>query len=519
MTVTITKLPPYPSAQARRQLPASQLVSLNAIIASTLAQVITLPPAKRDTESSQLYVRSYARDASFQTLQSLIWGFGETSRISKDEELIRRNTLKLAEKVAPSLDLQTLLDLTIGYSTIKGYKHRLKEVLTGASEAGKSIHSAIEKDLVPSLTLMLSPQSQNQGLYALRKTAHCILSFLRASPPSFVRHFAHSKHFVLALARAYDTSLTSIATSYGGVSVLRNAMDRAPDAQVDDWERIWVDTKVALVDAFHVLFDRLLEDLSSAKGSALGLAAERTFDIIFGLLELSNTGPSSATSTPLTPFLNRPLLADYQQSYSLSRTLASALKHAEEKDARLDVLESALGAFDAGSGPDDKEPGALKIVLRSYGVQQGIDNLGTQRKHHQPPSETTNNPPPVVNSALSRGKGKAKAPAVAEDPELDNKVVQILDILPDTDPGYIRLLLGNSRYKGDPEQVLGALLEGRAPTEEELVKELEQQENNSQDVGGARGYDISQRRNVFDDQEFHPAHVTTGKKNIEYVSL
>ncbi len=337
----------------------------------------------------------------------------------------------------------------------------------------------------------MSPQSQTQGLYALRKSAHCILSFLRVSPPSFVRHFAHSKSFVLALARTYDASLTSIAVSYGGLNVLRNTIDRGSDTEVDDWERIWVDTKVALVDAFHVLLSQLLEDLSSANGPALGFEAERTFDIIFGLLEQSSSGSSSDTSIPLIPFLNRPLLADYQQSYSLSRTLASALKHSKEKDARLDILESSLAAFDSDSGPGAKEPGALKIVLRSYGIQQGIDNLGTQRKRRHSPPRSSNSPlpkVPTVDPTPSRDKGKAKAPASAEDPELDNKVVQILDVLPDSDPEYIRLLLGSDRYKGDPEQVLGALLEGRAPTEEELVKELGHHENSGQGAVGASYY-------------------------------
>ncbi|KAF9450591.1 hypothetical protein P691DRAFT_725651 [Macrolepiota fuliginosa MF-IS2] len=520
--MTIARLAPYPPTQARRQLPPSQLASLNAIVASTLAQTIVLPTGKRDTDSSRIYVQSYSLDASFQVLQALIWGSqdGSGPRISRDEESIRKYTLQLAEKIAPSLDLQTLLDLAIGYSMTKGSKQRLKAVLTAAADGGRTIHDAVEKDLVPALTSLLDPQSpssQTQGLYALRKTAHCITSFLRASPPSFVRHFSHSKHFVVALAHAYDTSLASIATSYGGTNLLRNTINRTSGTEVDDWERIWVYTKVALVDAFHVILSQLLEDMSSAKGRALGAEAERTFDTIFALLELpgSSSGSLSANAVPLTPFLNRPLLADYQHSYSLSRTLASVLKQAEEKDARLDILESALAAFDSSDNTGDKEPGALKIVLRSYGIQQGIDNLGTRSKQGQPPLEVNSRPPPpIIDSNSSKGKGKAKASVPVEDPELDIKVTQILDVLPDFSPEHIRLLLGSERYKGDVEQVLGALLEGRAPGEEELGKELEQGVI-SQPVPVAGSYDISQRRNVFDDQDMDLSQVKAGKKDIE----
>ncbi|KAJ3572834.1 hypothetical protein NP233_g2826 [Leucocoprinus birnbaumii] len=496
--MTIARLSPYPPLQSRLQLPASQLASLNKIIASALLQIIGLPSAKRDTDSSRVFVQSYARDASFQVLQTLIWGSQDNGRPSTDEDLIRRYTVQLAEKIAPSLDLQTLLDLTIGYSTTKGYKQKLKTVLKNAAESEGSIHGAIEKELVPALTILLSPQSSNQaqGLYA---------------PPQN-RPF---KPFILALAHAYDTSLLSIATSYGGINVLQNAMNRPPEAEIDDWERIWVDTKVALIDAFHILFSQMVEDMSSAKGRSLGIEAERTFDIIFALLEQSTLSSSSSTAndTPLTPFLNRSLLADYQQSYSLTKTLVSALKHAEEKDARLDMLESALACFDS-DGPGRKEPGALKIVLRSYGIQHGIDNRGDRSRHQQNQATSSTQPPaPHVTASSNKGKGKAHEPV--EDPELDIKVTQVLDVLPDLSSDYVRLLLGSSTYHGDLERVLGALLEGNAPSEEELLKELDQSEQPTQASTGAGGYDVSQRRNVFDDQEMNLSQITSGKKNLE----
>jgi activating signal cointegrator complex subunit 2 len=521
--MTIGRLPAYPSTHARRQLPPSQLASLNKTIASTLAQSLSLPPEKRDLESCRIFVQTYARNASLQALHTLIWGPQDDNK--SDQRMICQYTLKLAEIISSSLDLQALLDLAIGYSQIKGQKSRLKAVFTAISEPGMPMHDAIVKDLVPSFTLLLSPQStsnHSQGLYAIRKTAHCVLSFLRASPATFIRHFAHSKDFILSLAYAYETSLASIATSYGGINVLRNAINRSSDIEADEWEKVWVDTKVALIDSFHIVLGQLLEDMTIARGPTLALEAERTFDIVFSLLERSNLTTSSSTTNPtsLIPFLDQSLLADYQQSYSLSQTLASVLKNAEEKDARLDIIESTLAAFDSQNN-QGKNPGVLKIVLYSYGLQRGIVDPLRRSISAGTAASTNDTPLPSIDNATSydKGKGKAKAPARIEDPELDVKVTQILDVLPDLNPVYVRLLLGYEMYEGDPEQVLSALLEGRAPTEEEINVKLEQQEFYGHVPTPLRAYDIAERRNVFDNQELDLAHLTIGKKNLEFVMI
>ena len=502
----IARLPPYPSVHARRQLPASQLTSLNRIIASTLSQIIALPPEKQKSETLRVYVQSYARDASSQVLQTLIWGPQDNTRLSSDEQLIRKYTIQLAERIVPNLDLQILLDLAIGYSTSKECKLKLKAVLKAAAESRRHIHEAIENDLLPALTLLLSPpsSSQNQGLYGLRRAAHCIISFLRVSPDSFIRLFSHSKPFLLGLAHAYQNSLPSIATSYGGINVLQNAINRPSETGMDEWEKIWVDTKIALIDAFHIVFSRMVEDITSAEGRLLGIEAERTFDIVFALLEQFS---SSSSTSPLTPFLNQSLLSDYHQSYSLSHMLTSALKHAEEKDARLDIIEATLANFDSG-GSERKDPGALKIVLRSYGIQQGIDNRGPRAK-----ATDTSVPRNVShNDASSSKKGKEKALEPVEDLELDRKVSQVLDVLPDVSTHYVRLLLESDEFKGDLERVLGALLEENAPSEEVLLSEIKRDGHKS-----TVNYTLSQRLNVFDGQNMDLSQVRSGKKNIEYV--
>jgi activating signal cointegrator complex subunit 2 len=95
-----------------------------------------------------------------------------------------------------------------------------------------------------------------------------------------------------------------------------------------------VGTKVDLMDSFHLLLGGMVRDLAGGEGLR-GEAAERTFDVILAVLELpsgsnSSDSDSSGPSTPMS-FLNRPFLADYQHSYDLSQTLASALRHAPER--------------------------------------------------------------------------------------------------------------------------------------------------------------------------------------------
>jgi len=510
--MSVSRLPPYPSTQTRKSLSPSQLVTVNQTISSSLLQTLALPTTKRDTPATRAFVSSYTKDAALQVLGSLIWE-GQ-SPLSKDDKIIRKRSLLLAEKLASSplgLDVQTLLDIAIIYGSTNS--SRARQIFTSAFISTPSLVSTFQSEVVPAFTLLLSP-SQSSGLYALRKTAHCISSLLRVSPSESIRSFAHNKDFVLALANAYDQGLASIAHSYGGMHLLQQAETR----ELDEWERIWVETKVALMDAFHILLSTLLSDIAAASGITLASESERTFDVIFNLLELPSSSSSSAsTNLPSIPFLNRSLLADYQQSYDLSHTLASALRHAAEKDARIDLLESTLLSLEQtprGGTNNKKDAGVLKLLLRSSGIPPGVDNIGKGKNHHS-------------NKA---NKGKAKAtpndrlspmPAHSSftppadhhiDPDIDIKVIQVLDILPEQSPSYIRTLLVHPAYpfRGSAEKVVEALLEGTAPAPEDL-EGRGQGEKEHRDDGEELLY-VKDRRNVFDDEDMILSQVRVGKK-------
>ncbi|KAG8216861.1 hypothetical protein J3R82DRAFT_7126 [Butyriboletus roseoflavus] len=491
---TVAPLPIYPSTQARKGFSASQLTQFHLNLSNALAQVIALPPAKRDTPSTRAFISSYASDAAHHILETLIWG--DIEPVKYDDRL-RQRVLLLAEKVAssaPGLELTALSNLCVAFpSKIT----RLKSILSAALGGTPNLPATFASEVVPAFTSLLSP-SRSSGLYGLRKTARCLTSLLRPSPPALVRPFARSKEFVITLARAYDDGLAAISRVNGGIQM------GVANRELDDWERIWLDAKVEIVDAFHLIVTTMVRDISTASGTELAAEVDRTFGIVFALLDITpqSTAVGSADGVP---FLNRSLVADYQYAYELNRTLSSALCHASRDDARMDLLESTLRSLDVQlSGGNTKDPGALKLILRSSGVAPGASKnavLTTQ---------------PAFND---KGKAKATAPEPTppHDADLDVQVTQVLDILPHHSPQYIRKLLTHPSclFHGNAERVIEALLEGTAPDEDALGDSVA--ENFSVIV--PRTNAPIERKNVFDDEVMDLSRVHVGKKTQDATPL
>ncbi|KAF9494967.1 hypothetical protein BDN71DRAFT_1392350 [Pleurotus eryngii] len=499
---TVFPLSPYPSARARQALPASKLSALNRAVASTLSQTLVLPPATRDTLATRAFVKSYASDAATQALHDLVWGTTKTSTVSAVEKSIHRNVLLLAEKLA-EIDLQTLVDLSVVYA--RNHTSRVKYIF---SNAPTSMLPGVNDELVPAFTRLLS----TQGIYAIRKVAHAIKSFVTSCTPEAVGCFAHSKPFILALARAYGSGLSDIARSYGGEQVI-TAQLFLPEGQtqsraLDEWERLWLETKVDLIDTFHVIMKALVDDITNANGRALAGESERVFDIVFSLKEMVSSSPPSPSSSS-TPFVNSPLLDDYSRTYDLSRTLGSALQRASEKDARLDILESYIRGV-GGKRADNK--GALKLLLRSSGINTNHSRAPLARHPDIP----------IPSSNADKGKGKApSAPEppqnVADDPILLSQISQIHDMLPHISESYIRALLlapDSYPFSGSVERVIDALLNDSAPAEEDIVPRVENTGGYAED---AKSYEVTvgSRANVFDEDEMDLNLVRKGKVIVD----
>ncbi|TCD70688.1 hypothetical protein EIP91_002063 [Steccherinum ochraceum] len=490
------RLPTYPSLRARRSLSPSQLATLHQLISSLLQQCLDVPIAKCDISSILAFLSSYAQDTASRVLQDLIWA-NDNFVLSPVEKAIKHRVFSLAQRTAAFSDFQILLDFAVAYG--KKNPQTIRNLFTAAFSQNQSgLTSQLTDEVAPAFTALLG--STDQGLYGVRKISHIILACLRPSPPEIRRIFARDKAFLLALAAAYDQGLSTVTQSYGGLRLTDET-----DREADDWERILLETKVALMDSFHILLRVLFDDIAAVPeaGSALASQCEPAFEIVFALLELPQPQPppgSSAIPLSPTPFLNQSLLADYQHSYDLSRTVASVLRKAD--DARTQVLESALRSLDAA--PNDGNPGALKLIIKSSGVPPGIDYRGHGTQ------------------TASKGKEKANAPPLLKaDPVLDAAVAQVLDILPDQPPHYVRYLLGHSDYpfKGSAERLIEALFEGTAPPLDHVeasirAAEAAEFEHTPQPVLSQDDYEFTkERRNVFDGVAMEPTLLRVGKKS------
>ncbi|KAM5533798.1 hypothetical protein V8D89_012573 [Ganoderma adspersum] len=520
MAITLQPLPLYPSTRARASFTPSQSATLVQTISDALSQVLSLSDSHSSTPATLTFISSYAKDVAQQSLLALVWGTDDPSaKLSQVERKIRHAVFLLAERLAPlgTLDLQLLIDLSVAYARIS--PSRLSALFSTAFlQASKSstLSEEIQNSALPAFTALLS--STTHGLYGLRKTAHIILSFLRPAPAAVTRIFARNKTFVRALASAYHVGLASLAQTYGGLRALSSAS--AQPRELDEWERLFLETKVALLDAFHLLVNTLLNDVASVAtaGPALAAEAEPAFDVVFALVELPVPGGDGELAP--TPFLNRPLLADYQHAYDFEQTLKDVLRRTE--DARVDLLEASLhemsASADGASGSGSRAPGALKLILRSSGVPPGIDNLGRG--------------PAAVATVDKKGKGKDMRVGAADagvlDEQLDLAVAQVLDLLPDQDPGYVRYLLSHSDYpyRGDAERLIGALLEGTAPSQADVDAALAREGEIEGGAGGAAGAVqqdefafTRERRNVWDDEVMDLSRVKIGKKSDDAHTL
>ncbi|KAG2139452.1 hypothetical protein BD769DRAFT_1431808 [Suillus cothurnatus] len=478
---TVVPLPTYPPASARKSLSASQLSTFHSNLSSALAEILALPPARRDNPATRSFLSSYVNEVAHQTLQSLIW---EAPPYTDNH--VHARVLFLAEKLAtvPScFDVKTLLDIAIAYFP---YPTRVRALFTAALASTPSLATVFTSDMVPVLTTLLDP-SHCAGLYGLRKTARCFVSLLSGCPPELVRPFGSDQDFMTGLAQAYEEGLAALARSYGGMRTDVGARE------LDDWERIWLETKVDFIDSFHIIITVMIQDLSVASGEALAAESERTFSIIFGLLDLPPPSIVQAGGTP-APFLNRSLIADYQHSYNLSSTLASALRRAAREDARVDHLESTLRSFDIeSSAAGTKDPGALKLIIKSSGIPPGASASGKSK----------------VGQSSNKGKAKVVRPE-PKSHELDVEILQVMEIFPTLSPEYIQELLTQSVFR-NAEKVIEALLEGTAPGESSVAEDVKSAHTVSNEP--------IERKNVFDDEILDVSKVRVGKKNQDEASI
>jgi activating signal cointegrator complex subunit 2 len=239
------------------QLPALPSVrSLDFSMLETIQNTLRRYVSSSTRNDSETYIETYAKHTAHCALQSVVWG--TDSRIP---EQIEQLTLLIAQRAAYPIAVHTLIDLSVVYA--QSYPAQLQLLFQAQYSLYPSqLTESIAKDVLPVFTTLLSSTSDTyKALASKRKISESIVSFLAAcsSIRPLIRPFAHSEHFIRALASLYHPQLTLIAESYGGSRALLAPSTNDPD----DWSRIWIQTKIALIDSFHIVFTALSDDLAS----------------------------------------------------------------------------------------------------------------------------------------------------------------------------------------------------------------------------------------------------------------
>jgi len=173
-----------------------------------------------------------------------------------------------------------------------------------------------------------------------------------------------------------------------------------------DWPRTWIQTEVALIE-------------------------------LFALLDLGVAHPT----TPSTPYLDHPLIADYHHACNLSDKLSTTLmppNSAAERDPRLDRLETSFAIHP----PFELKSRSGKITIKSESI-----------------------PAPVASTSSNINTNTEKD----ESASLEPKTTPILAILPHLSQSYVTRLLRDDRFGENVDRILEGLLDGCLGSEWEDV--------------------------------------------------
>lgn len=107
-----------------------------------------------------------------------------------------------------------------------------------------------------------------------------------------------------------------------------------------------------------------------------------------------------------------------------------------------------------------------------------------------------------------------------DDPTIDIAISQVLDILPDQDPSFLRRCLKHKSFQGEAatERLISALFEGNIPielsaeTEDAVPEETKPQPNLVQQASWDSLDIVRERRNIFDNDEMDICNLRLGKK-------
>ena len=461
----LAPLPPFRPSLVKQKLPFEQFDSIQRLLCAQIQLLLQNSPSPSTVLA---FLQAYLSDVAQSSLRSLSTA-SVVDSASPNTTLLRQQVLALlshlADRHPKSITQAILIDTTIVYGP-KNATHvkRLLTDLLGRREP------QFKTAIATSFSRMLSEitNSTRNDIDGFRRVAHILATVVRTSVPAILDELVDGKPTINDMATIYDRKLPPLLP---GVKL--------DDVPLSSGARSWLQTKVDLLDSFHILIDRIL-------------ASERHLESGIALL-FDLTSSVEADMTQQSPFIHFPLIADYQYQFNLAQRLKSL--STTRDDPRLDVLIAQIANL-AQTDPNDLGP--LSLLLET---------------------PATNTITPYGASGSRKGKGRA---APVED-GVEEAITQILSILPNQDPDFLRRCLAHSTFTGSDrtEKLMAALLEGKVPAElmmdetggpsanepsHQLLSTEDRQEKEKEFKY------TKDRRNIFNDQPFDLSALRIGKK-------
>ncbi|EJU02280.1 hypothetical protein DACRYDRAFT_99944 [Dacryopinax primogenitus] len=443
--MTSVSIPLWPTASTKGKIPSSRWESAVNSFVLQLGAALSTPDARSISQNCMPFLTSYLHEEASGRLRQLD---SELPSDSAAEFVLRKRAFEVLRRIASvpgTIDPGLLMDAAVVY---EGSNHTaMVSLVDEALTVTPALSASLRSEVIPAFVTML-PQP-NVTTPALLRSSICLIRLLNCG--SSMVDVLSDNQLILAIAKAYNNT---------------------PFPSVES-EQLVLQAKANLLDSFRTLIYARTSAARHQRTKREGL-----YELLYLLHDLAPpTSPPDTqhtASSSLVARIQAPILAVYESMYGLSKTLEAM--------------------------------GLVGDATRKYMVQtlKGLRIPGLGQKQVTQPT-----PPAGLNgsgrNSNAKGKGRSQAPGSTADetPELELKLTQVLDILPDESPDLIRACLRHPPFGGSVEQVVAALLEGNIPAEVRAS------------VGSEERKDafplLESRRNVFDDDPLDFSKLRIGK--------
>ncbi|KAG8780141.1 hypothetical protein FRC15_009732 [Serendipita sp. 397] len=440
------------------------------LLYAQISQQLDQDPAEFQVDDALPFLDAYLHDIAIAVVDRHVNSSGDLRISSQLHEAACELLLQVATSVPlynKELESSLLVDALIVNSHFKN--EAITAVLNMAITSSKAteILGATQSVIQSSFGSRKSP---SETMSLLHRTVLINALILDSGNEHILDAFASpNPELLIFLAQIYNVMLPSISKSLPG------SVDTAT------WGTSWLNIKISILDSLHAA---LTYSMTGNGGIS------RCCDIMLSLIEKSPAPPDNANA-----LVDATLPMDYQRLFKFSSTLLKLVPQSNEP--KLQRLESILESYNTMTLVNPS-------IINHLGL--GLDSMSATKRDIEESAK-------IVDM---KGKGVDRR-QVEEDASVDIAISQVLDILPDQDPQFLRRCLLHPTYKGEDgtERLITGLLEGSIPIDISAESDGKLTPTNV-DSGIETAYN---RRNIFDGQTIDLSSLRLGKKQSDVDDL